>query len=139
MRETILCFIILSVIILTTGCGNNKTLECESVEKDGTVLKYKVDYKDDVMVKVRTTYSQTYESEELAQSSQKLSEKLLQQQYGDKKGVTFKTTVDGKSYSMVVTYDIEKMSEETMSDLQLSRLTYDNYQKNLEEQGYTCQ
>ncbi len=124
--------IILTTLILLTGCGN--TIICKT--KDGNIKEeYKIEYKNNDITKI--TINKTYKFDN--KEDFKKVEGIIQYsvKLGTSDNVTSKYKKKNKKYILIQEYNVSKMNEEELEKFNIiaNKEEYINKQKS---DGLTC-
>ena len=135
-------FSLVAVLLLITGCGNErKKLTC-TMEEDGTINEVKMEFgKNDNLTLITMKMVKSFEKE-LTDDEVKLYENASSvacEQY-PKESVECEANVTKKELELVVTYKIAKMTNEELSEAGYKKesATYDEMKKSAENSGFTC-
>ena len=133
------------VVLLTSGCGKTKVLECtmnddstEGLEMAHTV---KATFKNDAVTKMDIDMVLTVD-DELKDYTNELAESLKSEfsNLDGKKGVSITTDTKDKVVTFNLTADLSKMDDSAKEELDMvgTSETYAAAKKDLEGEGYKC-
>lgn len=140
-----LCIPFLALVLLVSGCGDTKVLECtmtddssEGMEMSQTI---KATYRKDSLTKVDMTMKVTVD-DEYADYMDMLEKSLTSEftNLEDQKGITMDTKTKNNVLTFSLIADLNKMDDEAKEELDMveDTGTYKDAKESFEEEGYTC-
>lgn len=129
------CF---GVIVLLTGCGGSKSLECSMTNDNQTQTFYLNFGTDDLLQSGTFNYRIQLSEEEQAYLDDLMTELEDQFDSSEFEGVKVDVTNNGKDIVDVnMSFDADEMSEVLGQEIDDS-VTYDYIKEDLEDSGYVC-
>ena len=124
------------MLICLTGCGNGSTLKCTAT--DGSENTITATLNGNKITKVVMEEKMVADSEEEAQMGVDMYTGLFSSE--DDNGVVVSGKADGKNFTMTMTMDVTKMSEDDLeSYLGTKDLTKDAFVEAMKEKKLTCE
>lgn len=147
MKRIFTIFAFIFSILLLTGCGSTKKLECKKVYKEYNETDvYMLEYtKDGVLQSVtyRILLEDYIEGELTTSERAELNSECDEIKDSGIKNLSCKVNIKGKDVEMIISATgIDKMSLEQIEEADLddfTEYTYDELKAELIEDGYTCQ
>lgn len=138
MKKLMAVFVLCLAVVTLTGCGS-KNLTCSRIKK-GEEAKMTFTFKDGKAVTIKRLETLEYDTEAAANQIKTSAEGSL----GSNKPeyLEYEITVDGKKTTMLLTFDITKMSEQEINQQfgdNLGTLSYDDIKKAGESEGFRCE
>ena len=147
MKRIFTIFAFAFSILLLTGCGSTKKLECKKVyEEYNETEVYMLEYtKDGVLqsVTLRLLLEDYIEGELTAEEKAELNSECDEIKEAGIKNLSCQVNIKEKDIEMIISATgIDKMSPEQIEEADLDdfvEYTYDELKAELIEDGYTCQ
>lgn len=120
-----------------TACGSKYDFTCTG-KIEGVESTVKGTVKDGKVSKVIMEATEEAPSEKEAKAAADMTNAMKSMMEGS--GVTLEAKANGKKYTMTMTMDVTKMTEESKenAELDLSDLSKDAFIKKLTDEGLTC-
>lgn len=139
MKKLMTVFVLGLVVTTLTGCGSKK-LTCSRTE-DGEESKMTFTFKSEKASTIKRSKTIEFKTEEEAKESKSTMESSLGN--GNKpEYIDYEITVDGKKVTLLLIYDVAKMSDQDIEQQfgdELGTLSYDDIKTKGEASGFSCE
>lgn len=141
MKKIFIALLVFAMVGVT-GCGNTKTLTC-TMEEDGTVGKTVLTYKKDKLTKASVVADTDLSGKDISDDDVTTYKTIYDYMCSamNTDGVSCKADVTKKKASLNITLDIEKVSSDTLDEMDMDGIdgfTMKEAKEQLVKEGYTC-
>ncbi len=149
MRGVKVFGVLLIAVFFITGCGGEKTLTCTNTEEQSGISmdqEVTMTFKDDKVTDVKMSINSKATSS-LIKNNWDTFASAMDKQFEEKNedGIKLSKTndADNHSYKVELDIDLEKASDDALSEYGLSGITnskasYEETKKDAEDSGFTC-
>ena len=137
-------FALLMLLLVMTGCGNTKKLECSANVSDLN-LNVTIEYDGDEIKSVKRVMSYDASALTAAGVNDQNREIFISSMksevcaaYGAYNGIKCEVTTPNNGLNITIDIDYAKIEQSAKDAFGLNYQSYDAFKENLTEQGYTC-
>ena len=126
------------ILIIVTGCGNTKKIECVANE-DGYKTTVKLVYNDDLLDDMTVVYEYDNSNQDLTNDQINELENFICGMFSSE-NVNCIVNRNTNTVDVTIKLDFDKMSEEEMEIYGYTKenIQYDIFKADIEKEGYTC-
>lgn len=138
MKKIIIFLVVIMIAICMTGCSKNKEIKC-TLEEDGEESLVKATLDGDKIIKIVSEYSVSFDSKsEYEEGYKDAQEYISNEEKNDKYSYGVKKNDKENKLTMIITYNINKYTQEELEDEFPFELTKKGFIESAEDSGYTC-